>query len=755
MVNNGRKKEKVTGPDTMRMAVVFILVVLLGLACIFQTFRLAIFERGISTGNSAECIDTTDSTYVPSERDENCKCFVMANPLRPTRGEIYDDKGRLLVGNYTAFEISFDGKAFAKVYGNESLYAKAEVDEMLKQLAGDFDSQFHTRYPKYDAKHYYELFKKAYTKQKYVTVFSVKEWSEKTWITGVDTAFVRHLPYLQKKLVNKKTNEIKKKKWCGYINFVSSPVRINPYGEMARRTLGIYSEGLKFGMEEAMNETLAGEEGSKKYLKLNNTVVPLNKRVEPVNGYNIHSTINLEFQNAVHNELMQQLIKLNAEWGCVIVMETKTGEIKAITNLRRESKDTPVYAESMEYALNAKVEPGSTFKLVSLMSYFEKGMPENKGDFPIYAHTFEYRDKSGRTHRKPKVDSKVHGESTGTPNKIFQISSNIGIASMIFEAYGDRGFANYRKQLKKFGFFDTIPTQMGPLLPATIRNDGRFDNYYATCFGAGFNVPVLRTLMFYNAVANGGKMMKPMFVKCISNEFDTIQTFEPEVVMDSIASPRTLRLARAYLDSVVWGRYGTGRHYKDSTCPFAGKTGTRDIWDMETNSYNYDRNAVSFCGYFPNDKPQYTAIVYIYDVPQHSEVAVEVFGKIARSIKNSQNYSAMRSIRDYEVQPLKTAGYVNRKFFNPLLHKLGYDTVVTDGKVPYLALVSGNRKEPVKVVTRQVNKQNGVPNVMGLLASDAVSEVMRAGYKVSVHGLGVVKRQEYDASVRVVRLYLE
>lgn len=754
MENDGRKK-KAQGHDTLRMAVVFILVGLLGFACIFQTLRLAIFERGISSGKSAECIDTTDSTYVPSERDENCKCFVMANSLHPTRGEIYDDKGRLLVGNYTAFEISFDGNAFAKVYGNESLYAKAEVDDLLKKLAGDFDRQFHSRYPKYDAKHYYELFKKAYSKKKYMTVFSVKEWSEKTWITGVDTAFIRNLPYLQKKLVNKKTGEINKKKWLGYINFVSSPVRINPYGEMARRTLGIYSEGMKFGMEEAMNETLAGEEGSKKYLKLNNTVVPLNKRVEPVNGYNIHSTINLEFQNAVHNELMQQLIKLNAEWGCVIVMETKTGEIKAITNLRRISKDVPVYTESMEYALNAKVEPGSTFKLVSLMSYFEKGMPENRNDFPIYAHKFEYHDKSGRTHRKTKVDSKVHGESTGTPNKIFQISSNIGIASMIFAAYGDRGFANYRKQLKKFGFFDTIPTQMGPLLPATIRNDGRFDNYYATCFGAGFNVPVLRTLMFYNAVANGGKMMKPIFVKCISNEFDTIQVFEPEVVMDSIASPRTLRLARAYLDSVVWGKYGTGRHYKDSTCPFAGKTGTRDIWDMNTGSYNYDRNAVSFCGYFPNDKPQYTAIVYIYDVPQHSEVAVEVFGKIARSIKNSQNYSAMRSIRDYEVQPMKTAGYVNRRFFNPLLHKLGYDTVVTDGKVPYLALVTGSKKEPVRIATRRVDARKGIPDVTGLLASDAVSELMRAGYKVSIQGLGVVKRQEYDPSVHVVRLYLE
>ena len=753
-INKSKKKELPEGINTLKMAIVFVLLSVLGLACIVQTLKLAILERSLCTGTAPNCIDTTDPNYRPGANNDSCQCFVMANPLRPTRGEIYDDKGRLLVGNYTAFEISFDGEVFHKEYSKTHLYTKGEVDELLHKLAYDFDKQFHSRYPKYDADHYYNLFKKAYRNHYNVTILSVREWSEKTWITGVDTAYIHHLPYLKKKIINKKTGEIQTKKFYKYFNITASPVRINPYGEMARRTLGIYSEGMKFGLEEAMNQTLGGEEGSKKYLMLNNTKVPLNKRIEPTNGYNIHTTINLEFQNAVHNELMQQLIKLNAEWGCVIVMETKTGEVKAISNLRRASKELPIYTESMEYALNAKVEPGSTFKLVSLMSYFEKNMPEN-AEYAIYAHTFEYRDKSGRTHRKSKADSKVRGESTGTPNKIFQISSNIGIADMIFKAYGDQGFFKYRKQLEKFGFFDTIPTQLGLLLPATIRRDGRFDNYYATCFGAGFNVPILRTLMFYNAVANDGKMMKPIFVKYITNEFDTIETFQPEVVIDSIASPRTVRLARAYLDSVVWGRSGTGRHYKDSTCPFAGKTGTRDIWNMTTGSYDYTRNAVSFCGYFPNDKPQYTAIVYIYDVPQHSEVAVEVFGKIARSIKNSQNYSAMRSIRDFEPTPLKTGGFVNRKYFNPLLQKLGYDTIVTDGKVPYLALTGGNKKSPVQVATHKIHKVNGVPDVRGLIASDAVSELMRAGYKCSIHGFGTVHRQEYDPATRTVHLHLE
>ena len=169
----------------------------------------------------------------------------------------------------------------------------------------------------------------------------------------------------------------------------------------------------------------------------------------------------------------------------------------------------------MEYALNAKVEPGSTFKLASLLAYFER-TPVDTAHFPMFNHTFRVPTKSGRYIEKAKSDSKVHGETPGLSNEIFQRSSNIGVASMIFKAYGMGHFSDYRKQLAKFGFFDTVQTQLGPILPAAIRNDGRFDNYYAVCFGAGFTMPVLRTLMYYNAIANNGKMMKPFIVKYIT-----------------------------------------------------------------------------------------------------------------------------------------------------------------------------------------------------------------------------------------------
>jgi len=747
------------------MTVVRICVLLLGVACLVKICYLSFFERALASGTDKACVDTTVEGWEDNV-DSTCNCFVRENTLRPDRGEIYDDHGRLLMGNYTVFEVAFDGKTFAKEYGSKR-YSEAEADALLKNLAADFYKQFKTRFPKYTENHYYKLFSNSYKNQRYVTVFPAKIWDEHRWITSIDTAFVRHLPYMVRKKFDRKTGEVVDTlRFYRFINFVPWPVRINPYGEMGRRTLGMNDGDRQYGLEYFMDDVLAGENGSKKYLELNHAVVPLKDRLDPVDGHNIHTTLNLEIQNAVHNELNRKLEELNAEWGCVIVMETKTGEIKAISNLRRTPGAVNYYTESMEYALNAKVEPGSTFKLASLLAFMEKKANDTACIYPMFNHTFQIPTKSGRVIQKYKSDSKVHGETLGAPNEIFQRSSNIGIASMIFDAFGMRNFASYRAQLAKFGLFDTVHTQLGDLMPAGIRNDGRFDNYYATCFGAGFNIPILRTLMYYNAIANNGRMMAPLFVKYVTNEFDTIQTFEPEVIMEKMVSESTLQKARRYLDSVVWGRYGTGRHYKDSTCPFAGKTGTRDIWDQSIGAYNYNRNAVSFCGYFPKDNPKYTAIVYMYNVPQHSEVAVDVFGKIARSIMNSNNFSAMHSITEYHVKPALTRTPVNKRYFNKILNQMGYDTVAYETDTRYLVVLPERTKSTDKggktatksipmVKSVPVGKLEGVPNVQGMIASDAVTELIRAGYKTTVIGRGIVRSQVYDASQHRVKLYLE
>lgn len=742
-------------PSTLRrMTVVYLLMVLVGVACLAKILYLSIVERAVASGTSDKCVDTTVPGWEDKVTDDTY-CFVRENMLRPVRGEIYDDHGRVLVANFTVFEVAFDGKGFAREYADTLQKNPKAFDEIFRKLSDDFYYQFKDRFPRYSADYYYDFFTKNIQKKKYATLFPVKEWDEKMWVMGVDTAFIKNRPYLYRTVVNSEGDSIRRRIVNTHFNYVPASVRINPYGEMAKRTLGVEMPDRQFGLEHAMNDILAGVDGSKKYLELNHAKVPLRERMDPEDGHNIHTTIKLEIQHAVHNELSRKLSELNAEWGCAIVMETKTGEIKAISNLRRAAADASYYTESMEYALDAKVEPGSTFKLASLLAYLEKNDDDTSKVYPIYNHTFEFPTKSGQIKRYYKCDHKYNPIDV-PPIEVFKRSSNVGIAEMIFTTYGRRGFPKYLEQLKKFGLLDTIHSQLGDIMPARIKDGTNdFNTYYATCFGAGFNIPIIRTLVYYNAVANGGKMMAPLFVRYVTDTYDTIQRFEPQVLIEKIASDTTIMKARKYLEQVVWGEHGTAYRFRDENCMFAGKTGTRDIWDESIGNYRKDINAVSFCGYFPMDKPQYTVIVYIYGVPQHSTVAADAFARIARSIMNSSNYSATRRVEDYPFTPLARTAPIRKKYFNTLLKGLGYDTVSYETAATYLRVDAADTNKHVTVTALQANTYQKMPDVRGMMAADAVTELIRAGYNPRIIGKGRVKSQVLDNSSGIVKIYLE
>ena len=222
---------------------------------------------------------------------------------------------------------------------------------------------------------------------------------------------------------------------------------------------------------------------------------------------------------------------------------------------------------------------------------------------------------------------------------------------------------------------------------------------------------------------------------------------------EQLVSPTNVAKARKYLESVVWGKYGTGRHYKDSTCHFAGKTGTRDIWDQARRTWDYAHNAVSFCGYFPMEDPQYTMIVYIYYVPQHSEVAVDAFAKIARAMMNRSNYSAMRNTQELPFQPSLESCPINRRFFNTLCASMGYDTTALSNTQNFYVPL----RDTVPTIQSKawVVKQEGrMPNVRQMIASDAVAELNRAGYKVRLVGRGIVRGQSLDPATKTVTLTL-
>ena len=749
------KHPEVPQSTLRRLSIVYLLLVLLGVACLVKILYLSIFERAVASGDSDKCVDTTEPGWEDKVKDDTY-CFVKENTLRPVRGEIYDDLGRVLVANFTVFEVAFDGKGYAKDYADTLNKNPKAYDEIFKQLSADFYEQFKDRYPKYDADYYYKFFIKNIKEKHYATLFFVKEWDDRAWITGVDTAFIKNRPYLYKYTNNEETGDsVKKRHMRTHFNFVPANVRVNPYGELAKRTLGMETPAHKYGLEHEMNDILGGFEGSKKYLELNHAKVPLRDRMDPTDGYNIHTTINTEIQDVVHNEMIKKLSDLNAEWGCAIVMKTATGEIKAISNLRRVPGQSKYYTESMEYALNAKVEPGSTFKLASLLAYLEKVPNDTIGRYQINSHTFDFPTKSGKVKRYTKTDHNRDAVYVSAL-EVFKQSSNVGIAQMVFEAYNEKGFKNYFAQLKKFGLLDTLPSQLGPLLPAAIRDGTNdFNTYYATCFGAGFTIPIIRTLTYYNAIANNGKMMAPLFVRYVTDTYDTIQRFEPQVIMDSMVSPSTVEKARYYLSQVVWGKNGTAYRFRDNDCKFAGKTGTRDIWDEDARAYRKDINAISFCGYFPMDEPEYTMIIYIYGIPQHSGEAADVFAKIARQIKNKADYGATRKVSDLPFTPLSPTAPIRRQHFNTLLSGLGYDTVEYATTVPYLRVEKADTNRHVKVHSLPRNQFQKMPDVRGMLAADAVPEIIRAGYKVSISGRGRVKSQTLDEKTHTIKLYLE
>jgi len=250
-------------------------------------------------------------------------------------------------------------------------------------------------------------------------------------------------------------------------------------------------------------------------------------------------------------------------------------------------------------------------------------------------------------------------------------------------------------------------------------------------------------------------MMKPLFVRYVTDTYDTVQRFEPQVLKEHIVSDSTIERAKKYLERVVWGPYGTARRFRDENCMFAGKTGTRDIWDEQAHAYRTDINAVSFCGYFPMDKPQYTMIIYIYGVPYHSDVAADAFAKIARSIMNSANYSATRSAADFPFTPLGRTAPIRTKYFNTLLNGLGYDTVTYETTVPYMRVDNTDTNRHVNAIALPLNTFQKMPDVRGMIASDAVTELIRAGYNPRIIGIGRVKTQVLDNSSGIVKLYLE
>jgi cell division protein FtsI (penicillin-binding protein 3) len=534
-------------------------------------------------------------------------------------------------------------------------------------------------------------------------------------------------------------------------------MRVNPYGTLALRTIGSIgkekNENGKIGqtgLELYYDSILSGKSGTATRRKVNGQIIDVvNKK--PVNGKDIVTTIDITIQDITEKHLINKLKELNAESGTAVVMEVATGEVKAITNMGRTKNG---YSESVRnYAVADLSEPGSTFKVISMLIALEDGL----------VHPNDSVDTGNGVARIAGTELKDHNANRGGYGKIsaaqtIQYSSNIGVAKLIMEAYGDNP-AHYVDAIYRTGLNKDIELEIpGYAVPRIRHPEKAKDTWYATTlpwmsFGYETQIPPIYTLTFFNAIANNGKMLKPLFVKEIRENGKSFEKKKTEVINERIASKSTINAIRQMLDSVVNHPKGTGKPARSDYIRIAGKTGTAQI-SQGTAGYTAGgkTHQVSFCGFFPVEKPQYSCIVVIRNPSTGGASGGVMCGTVFRDI--AEEIYAQNKIASTHVFPVDTLHpFVPRvkngigEFAHYILKRLDInhkDSLKGKWASSYL-------HENQLVLKNREIVENLVPNVIGMGAKDALFAMESAGLKVSLLGKGTVVEQSINGGIKLVK----
>lgn len=517
-------------------------------------------------------------------------------------------------------------------------------------------------------------------------------------------------------------------------------IRLNPYKMLASRTIGLLRESNKVGLELTYDEYLKGSTGQRlvRFIAGGASVPVDDYEVEPENGKDLITTLDVNIQDVTHNALMKMLIGNEAEHGCAIVMEVKTGKIKAIANLGKDKDGN--YYENYNYAITPS-EPGSTFKLATMLSVLEDKKVSLNNTVDLQGGTWQIY---GQT----VYDSEKHGLNRVTVKEAFEHSSNVGMAKLVWTYYNSnpKQFLNHLHKLR----LDSVTgiDINGEIKPKIYKPGNRsWSKTTLPWMGFGYNLMVspLQVLSLYNAVANDGVMMRPYLVNAIKEDGRPVKEFQPVVVNEAICSKQTLKQLRECLEGVVLN--GTGKTLQNRSYSIAGKTGTALVANGN-RGYADKIYQSSFAGYFPADNPQYTIIVTIKNKPHAAvfygaSVAGPVFKEIADQLytlkvtqqKNYVNYAALQST---DSESYSYAGYLTdvRKVSREL--QLPVREAPSDSKSNYVKV---NKQATNTVLTRQPITTKQMPALAGMGLKDAVYLCENLGLKVNVRGKGKVATQ--------------
>ena len=683
----------------LREAILYIVIFLTGIAIMVKAVRIYTVE-----GAELKAV----------AKKQEIRTFT----LESSRGNILSDDASLLATSVPIFDIRMD-------VGTPNI---TEED-----FAANVDSlaySFHRLFPEQSKSYYKRLLTKARMHKRRFQLIKRK-------VTYDELQKLRTFPLLRR-------GKIK-----GGLIAIQRTRRERPFGELAGRTIGFVNDNKKrVGLEGSFDSVLKGKDGRQLRRRINNgDWVPIHdeNEIEPVNGKDIKTTLDVNIQDVAEQALLKQMMYHKAKMGTVVVMEVKTGHIKAIANLNHDEKDG-YYKENYNFAVGKRIEPGSTFKLASIMALMEKHKINLK-DSLFFEHPYVIYS------RRRLVDAHMYNHGRFTIREAFEHSSNMGISKITYDAFKDNP-AQYVDQLyamrlnKPTGI--EIIGEPNPFIKHPVKNKKAWWKTSLPWMSIGYEemLTPLQLLTFYNAVANNGVMVKPMLVTSIQQDGEIIKQFKPQVLNKQIASPSTVKKAQSLLEGVVLR--GTGHKLKNHWYKFAGKTGTAQISEGEGYHGNRRYNA-TFVGYFPADHPRYSIIVVVNEPTENGYYGALVSGPVFKEIADkiyATSISLDNKYRSDTVAKKIPTTEVPSWFetTNTVMEELGFKTITYRDKSDWVEIEKQSKRvafSPVKI------DKKTVPDVRGMNAGDAVYLLENMGLSTQLKGRGKVVSQSIKPDTKI------
>ncbi len=640
------------------------------------------------------------------------KAHTKKETLFPERGNIYSEDGTLLSSTIPQFDLRVDFKAI-----NKDTF-RYYVDTLAECMASLFNDAGREEYKR--------QLKNAFRK------------GERYWLLKKNAPYYQYQAARNFPIFNKGRN-------AG--GFIAEPRsrRVNPYGILAYRTIGLWRENSEnIGLEQKYDSILRGKEGTRIVRKTTGaTWVPVQgSEIEPENGKDIITTIDINIQDITEHALLESLTQFKAQYGTAIVMEVKTGKIRAMANLGRQADGS--YWEDFNYALIPS-EPGSTFKLMSLFALIDDGFVTINDVVNVQGGV--------ATFGRQRVVDDHRGLGDVSIKTAFAQSSNVAFAKLVDKHYQSNPM-KYIKHLQSLGL--NVKTgidlagERNPVLKTTKRKSwNRNTSLPWIAYGYESMITPLHTCMVYNAIANNGTLVKPYLVSGIREYGLPVQEFNPTILKDKIGKPETIRQVRQAMLAVV--EEGTARKIKSPYYRAAGKTGTAQVADKGI-SYADGVRQGSFVGYFPYDNPQYTIAVVIRSTPHGPYYGAQVSAPVFKAIADKLYATHIGG------WPAPADSIIKEK--NIVFKKTNIQDLTTviqalNIKIPQKQWAEWSalaKNETGKfTVKKMMSERSSVPDVSGMGLKDAIFILENSGLQVSISGKGKVLTQSVNPGSKIIR----